>query len=340
MEYLKANYARLLLIVAALALAGTAFYVVSANNEFRSNFVPPAASGRGAPFAPNEGLAALKAEAGKLSEPGNFTWESGEGSLFVSRVYLLREGELVDILESDTQLYPGVPNEWILQYGLDYGDRDLMSKDTDNDGFSNEDEFRAGTNPCDAASKPPLWTKLRLASYEKIPFRIKFEGAPDAKPWDLPQGAKSFPPHTMFTINTIDFSEPTQFLKIGDKIKGTELKLIEAVPKMAKNRFGSDIDISELVVQDLTTKDKIILVSGKEVDSPYSYAIFSYPVTGQDIRVEKGKSFALAPSSDAYKLIDAGADGALIESVSVPGERHTVPPVTASPAPESPPLTP
>lgn len=333
MEYLKANYARLLVLVAALILIGAALYVVSAAQEFKSNFVPPPASGRGARFVPDEKLAALKAEAGKLSEPGKFSWEIGEGSLFVSRVYLLRDGELVDILESDTQLYPGVPNEWILKYGLDYGDRDLMAKDTDSDGFTNEEEFRAGTNPRDPASRPPLWTKLRLASYEKIPFRIKFEGAPDSKPWDLPQGAKSFPPRTMFTINTIDFSEPTQFLKIGDKIKGTELKLIEAVPKMAKNRLGTDIDISELFVQDSTTKDKIILVAGKEVDSPYSYAILSYPVTGQDIRVEKGKTFALPPSGDTYKLIDAGSEGALIESVSVPGERHTVPPLTASPAP-------
>lgn len=336
MDYLKANYARLLVLVSALLLAGTAFYVVSASQDFKSSFVAPPASATGAPFAPNDDLAKLKAEAGKLSEPGKFTWESGEGSLFVSRVYLLREGELVDILESDTQLYAGVPNEWILQYGLDYGDRDLMSKDSDGDGFSNEDEFRAGTNPRDAASKPPLWTKLRLASYEKIPFRIKFEGAPEAKPWDLPLGAKSFPPNTLFTINTIDFSDPTQFLKIGDKIKGTELKLVEAVPKMAKNRIGSDIDISELVVQDLTTKEKITLVSGKEVDSPYSYAIFNYPVTGEDIRVEKGRTFILSPGNDSYKLIDAGAEGAVIESISVPGERHTVPSASASLAPDSP----
>ncbi|MBU3665680.1 MAG: hypothetical protein FGM15_07380 [Chthoniobacterales bacterium] len=338
MDYLKANYERLLLILAALFLLGAAFFAVTGMQECRTTFVSPAQAGRGAAFAPNESLAALKSESAKLAEPGEFTWDAADGSLFVSRVYLLRDGELVDIFESNTQLYPGVPNEWILQHELDYADRDLMMKDADADAFTNEEEFRAGSNPRDPESKPPLWSKLRLASYEKIPFRIKFMGAPSSKPWDLPEGSKSFPADTLFAIaNPTDSNEPTQFLKIGDKIKGTELKIIEAIPKMTKNRIGADIDVSELVVQDLGTSDKIVLTAEKEVDSPYSYAIFNYAVTGEDIRVEKGKTFPLPPGRDSYKLIDADATGAVIESVSVPGERHTVPPASAqtAPAPES-----
>lgn len=321
MDYLKANYDRLLALVCALALIGAALYAVLGLPGVREEFTVPAARQTGDGFEENLLVSALQGELEKFTDPSAVAWGEAEGSLFVSRIYLLRDGELVDILESDTELYPGIPNEWIIQHRLDYTDADLADRDPDGDGFTNIEEFRAGTDPRDPVSRPPLWTKLRVKSFEKIPFRIKFMGAPSIGP------GEPFNPDTQFSINTIDYSSPTQFLKIGDKIAGTELEIIKAEAKSATNAVGATVDVSELTVRDGTTGDEIVLVNEKEVDSPYSYAILAFPITGEDIRVEKGRTFSLTTDGETYKLIDVDSDGAVISGVDAGAERLKVPPL-------------
>jgi hypothetical protein len=331
MDQIKKNYDRVLLVVFGLLLAGLSIYSVMSLQSIQSEHVMPVVRSDGAPFEQSEMISKLKAEALKITSPAGSVWDTeSPASLFVSRVYLLREGELVDIFDSDTELYPGIPNTWILEHKLDFTDSRLGEADADNDGFTNLEEFHAGTNPTLASSKPPLWTKLRMKSYQKIPFRIKFMGAPAVTLSELlsqtsPGGTAEFPEGTEFSINTLDYSSPTQFKKVGDKIDGTELKILSARAKAVTNDSGLIVDQSELTVKDEATGDEIVLVNQKEVDSPYSYALFDYPITGQEIRVEKGKPFELSPTGETYKLIDVNDAGAIISAKGSEGERLTVP---------------
>lgn len=321
MDFLRKNLHSVLLIVAALLLVGSAANAILSSGSLPAEFSPPPANFPKAAFEESEEVKELAGESARLLELDKAKWTAGESTLFVSRVYLLRDGALVDIEESSTELFPGISNSWILEHNLEYRDARLAESDPDGDGFTVLEEFKGGTSPVDPASKPALWSKLRVKSFEKIPFRIKFMGSPSVQPGD------PFAPDTLFSINTIDYSSPTQFLKVNDKIKGTELTIVRAESKKAKNSLGSDVDVSELFLKDQSTGDEITLVANKEVDSPYSFVIFAYPITGEDIRVEKGKTFSLAPNGEEYKLVDVDEAGAVIESVSVDGQRHTVPPL-------------
>jgi hypothetical protein len=323
-QAVKNGYDRFLLLVAGLLLAASAVFTAWSLGGLREAHQLPQVRPTGALFEPSEAVEQLRQEASRLNTPPDSLWEPADASLFVSRIYLLRDGELVDILESDTELYPGIPNEWIIEHDLDYTDPQLGERDADGDGFTNLEEFRAGTNPRDPTSKPALWTKLRVKSFEKIPFRMKFMGAPDVF---VQADTKQFPEDTLFSINTLDFSSPTQFLRIGDTIEGTDLKIISARPKAAVSEQGVLVDLSELTVRDGATGDEIILINEREVDSPYSFALLDYPITSEEIRVEKGKTFELAPNGEAYKLIDVDTGGAVISPVDSEGERLTVPPL-------------
>lgn len=332
MEFLKTNYDRVLLIIAGLVLVGITAYTSAGLAGIRGEFPLPAAAPKGAPFQADPELKRLVLEAPRLREPAKSGWGEAEQALFVSRTYLLREGQMVDIKDSGEQLHEGIDNAWIIQYGMEgYTDPEFPNKDPDNDGFTNLEEFSEGTSPKDGTSLPPLWKKLRLKSFEKIPFRVKFMGAPSLRP------GEPFAQDTEFSINTVDYSSPTQFLKVGQKIAGTELEITKAETKTVTNELGVAVDASELTLKDASTGDIIVLVNEKEVDSPYSYAILDNPVTGEEIRVEKGKTFALGPEEIAYKLVDVGSEGAVITPVQSEGQRLTVPPSAESkpPAPQN-----
>lgn len=331
MDQITKNYDRALLMVAGLLVVASALYSVVNWQNVQSEHVLPPVRSEGAAFNQDDTIAQLKSEALKITSPAGNIWDTDSAaSLFVSRVYLLRDGNLVDIFDSDTELYPGIPNAWILEHKLDFTDSRLGDSDADNDGFTNLEEFRAGTAPGDANSKPPLWTKLRMKSYEKIPFRIKFMGAPAVTLSELlsqtsPGGSAQFPENTEFSINTLDYSSPTQFKKVGEVIDGTELKIVSARAKAVTNPSGLVVDQSELTVKDESTGDEIILVNQREVDSPYSYALLDFPITGQEIRVERGKSFEIPGSGESFKLIDVNDAGAIILRSGSEGERLTVP---------------
>ena len=83
------------------------------------------------------------------------------------------------------------------------------TQDPDGDGFTNLEEWQSRTNPTDKNSHPPFIAKLKMKSFTREPFRLVFA----SRAGDT------------FTINSADLKEPTQFLKIGDTIRGTRFKL-------------------------------------------------------------------------------------------------------------------
>ena len=146
------------------------------------------------------------------------------------------------------------------------------SRTQDGDGFTNLDEWQGGTDPTSKDSHPDYLTKLHLVSATEEPFRFLFAS------WV----------GDTFGLNTIDQSEPTQFLKVGDVIRGTDFKIVKFTEKHERNQYGTNVDVSELLLKHQDTHAQVTLVKEKIATSPQSVATFVYSWSGAPgVRSEK-----------------------------------------------------
>src|SRR6185295_11248253 len=150
--------------------------------------------------------------------------------------------------------------EWLEQFGLPIAEADVLNQDPDSDGFTNLDEWQGHTNPTDKNSRPDYVVKLKLKSATEEPFRLMFSS------WV----------GDTYAINTIDLKQPTQFVKKGDTVKGTRFKVVKFTERYQQNQYGTDVDLSELTLENNETKEQLTLVKEKVAMSPESVATFVY----------------------------------------------------------------
>lgn len=311
MDWIKKNYDKVAL--GAVAIVCLTFCALSISWVFSfSTFFAE----RNSPKTPNQQigsaeLADLMTGMKKLESIDK--WNTYESSLFASRIYIFKNGELIDPMEGDRPLHPPIPNAWLLKHDLDYSQSDVLNTDPDGDGFTVLEEWKAGTSPTDTKSIPPYWTKLRLQEFEKIPFKVKFNGSPD--------GGETF------TINFIDDrSQATKYLPLKEEVKiaGVPYTLSKYTPKTI---MVNDIEkeVSELTLEDKATGQKIVLIQNQIVDSPTTFAVFFNELDGQSLKkVKKGDTFSLPQAPEVkYVLQEIYDDKAIISKET--GEKVEIP---------------
>jgi hypothetical protein len=296
MDWVRAHYERVLLIAAAALLFLCSIFIWHNAARFSSQLavMPPAPSLKSA--SPLANAQELSAAAEKLHQPPQWTF-GGRSGLFVPEKHFIGANGQPATLQT-TEVHPPVPNEWLEQFGLPIADADVLDQDLDGDGFNNLDEWSGHTNPTDGNSHPEYYTKLRLKSATEEPFRLVFSSWVD----------------DTYAINTIDLKQPTQFLRVGDLIKGTRFKILKFLEKYQPNKYGTNVDVSELTLEQQETKQQLTLVKEKAAMSPESVATLVYTWRGrQELQVRKDQEFSLKPQAQIkYKLIDVDPAKAVI----------------------------
>ncbi len=309
MNWAKQNYDRLLLAIFAvllLACAGLLLNNVRGYQETFAGMQGNVPQKRTLPVSVDPGK--ITAEQKKIADPD--TWgarslgQNRRLPLYVSVPYIAKseiddktgqtKTTLVDPYASGPEgqpLHPPVPNAWLIDNNLDMLSQNVLDQDPDGDGFTNLDEFNGKTDPNDPKKHPPYWTKLVLTRFQRIPFRLLYEAGTGP-----------------FQVNTLDLDQPTQFLKIGDLVKGTKFKLTKFEAKRGM-KDGINKDISEITLTNVETGETIVLPKQTEVDSPTTYAVLTYLWTGKPFAVKKNGEFTLAPEDKPptavkYKCVD------------------------------------
>ena len=312
MNWLRAHYDRVALVAAAAFLFFSAILISQNAIRFQARLsVIPAGSGPKSASSFAKALE-LKSAVEKLHQPPQWVL-SGRSGLFVPEKHFVGADGLLATLQT-TEVHPPVPNDWLEQSGLPIADADVLEQDPDGDGFNNLDEWQGHTNPVDGNSRPDYYTKLKLKSASEEPFRLLFSS------WV----------GDTYAINAIDLKQPTQFLKVGDTIRGTEFKIVKFVEKYQPNEYGTNVDVSELTLEQEETKEQLTLVKEKVATSPESVATFVYTWGGrQEFQVRKDREFSLKPQKQIkYKLVDVDLAKAVIVNTQKPNEPIEIGPLT------------
>jgi hypothetical protein len=305
MTWLRAHYDRAVVLAAALFLFCSALLIIRGVWQFSENFsalqTPPPPK----PAAPPPKAVEMEKASDKLRQPAQWTF-SGRSGLFVPEKHFIGTTGQPTTLQT-TEVHPPVPNEWLEEFALPIADADVLTQDQDADGFNNLEEWQNHTNPTDKNSHPPFVAKLKLKSFAQEPFRLVFAS------WV----------GDTFAINTSDLKEPTQFLKLGDPIRGTKFKLVKFEEKSEQNKYGTTIDVSELTLENQETHEPLSLVKEKIMISPESVANFVYNWGEvREFAVKKDQEFSLKPEEQIkYKLVDVQPGGAVIVNTQKSNER-------------------
>ena len=304
LEWIKAHYDRVALIAAGLFLFISAISIWWSAIQFGHRLVaqpgPPPKNASPPPMATE-----LDRAAERLQHPSQWKSSSRSGLLVPEKHFIGANGLPATL--QNTQVHPPVPNDWFEKFNLRIQDADVLEQDPDRDGFTNLDEWQGGTDPTNKDSHPDYLTKLYLVSAAEETFPFVFAS------W---VGGT-------FAINSIDQTEPTQFLKIGDTIRGTDFKIVKFTEKHARNQYGTNLDVSELLLEHKDTRAQVTLVKEKVATSPQSVATFVYTWGGRrEFEVRKDQEFSLKPIEEInYKLVDVQPTKAVIVNTQKPNAR-------------------
>ena len=307
MDWIKAHYDRVTVIAAAVFLLFCAVLVWRSAAKFGDDFLTAQAAPPPKKPSPPGKAGELETVIQKIQQPPQWTF-GGRSGLFVPEKHFIGATGLPATLQN-TQVHPPVPNEWLEQFNLPIADADVLTQDPDGDGFNNLDEWQGHANPIDKNSHPEYLTKLKLKAFKEEPFRLKFS---------------SWVGDTL-AINGIDMKTPTLFLKVGDVIPGTRFKIIKFTEKYLPDKYGTNMDVSEVLLEHEQTKDRLTLVKEKVAISPESVATFLYtwPANGEprEFEVRKDQEFSLKPQEEIkYKLVDVQPTKAVIVNNQKPNE--------------------
>jgi hypothetical protein len=302
LDWIKAHYDRVALIAAAVFLFLSAISIWWSAIQFGNRLVAHQPGSPPKNASPPAMATELDRAAERLQHPSQ--WKSSTRSgLFVPEKHFIGANGLPATLQN-TQVHPPVPNDWFEKFNLPIQDADVLAQDPDRDGFTNLDEWQGSTDPTNKDSHPDYLTKLHLVSATEEPFPFVFASRVGGT----------------FALNTIDQSEPTQFLKIGDVIRGTDFKIVKFTEKQARNQYGTKVDVSELLLEHQESKVQVTLVKEQVATSPQSVATLVYSWGGRrEFEVRKDQEFSLKPVEEIkYKLVDVQPAKAVIVNTQKP----------------------
>ncbi len=185
---------------------------------------------------------------------------------------------------------------WLKENGVE--PVSVLKKDTgqddDGDGFTNDEELAAGTDPNDPKSHPPYYTKLRLRRVEGERFPIEFSGVGKGGKIELSVQEKGGGGGGLQGGGGGEETARTEEVEEGGRVRGQPYKVVKLRARtIFEKDTGHKLDVSELTLANVDTGRKTVLIKGMPANSPDATALLVYRIDHSTIPVRQGQEFTL-----------------------------------------------
>lgn len=228
-----------------------------------------------------------------------------------SILLVLKDDQLFDLFVENPQLRPPMTNEFLVKNDLpDILFNNVNELDPDEDGFSNEEEFLAQTDPRNAASKPLATNKLFLKS------RITNDYILHLKSSTLPVQVQRLAPEPKRSV----FVEPGK--EFGFDTGVVRFKALSFERKVVPDPRTGERDVSELKCLDSATNKEFVLIRGEDFNLAEFEAQFEFRLgTVQEFTVKKGERFQLPGTGETYLVLEVEETTAKIAKIDGQGNQ-------------------
>jgi hypothetical protein len=302
------NYEKVLLIVAALLAAGVVTFTILDSQGLSDRLaIKQASSPNNLNPPPTERVKSVLA---RLME--KVSWISpvinGKPVPLNKSILLLQKGDqLFDLQVPEPALRPPMTNEFLVKNDIpNIESPNVGSLDPDNDGFSNEEEFTAKTNPRDEHSHPPVTQKLFLRQRITHDYKIKLNSS--SPPYQVQRIAPE-PKASKFVSPGDEFG--------FDKNAAARFKALTFTQKLEKSpTTGLETDVSELKCVDISTNKEFVLIKGQETNLADYEAEFEFRIGTPEVRkVREGETFQIPGLGVTFKVLSIEDSQAVIVPV-------------------------
>lgn len=190
---------------------------------------------------------------------------------------------------------------WFKKYHLDLNDPKMLDEDPDHDGFTNREEFLADTDPLDPNSRPGFHKIIRLKEYSEVRLPVVLESV---------EGDKAKIKHPDQTDGRMET------IKVGDTVKGLPLKVIKVESRKDTDKNGELADLSQVTLEDPSTKEKIVMTKDLPAKTSASYAVLVSTDGKTTLKVHQGDVFTWPGETGAtYQVLDLTKDQAVLQQI-------------------------
>jgi len=319
MSWLQKNYEKAILGGAALCAVGLAFGGWRALSRVDADFVNNTRGSGGSDTSVASADEVTKALASLRLER---SWdrrilEDRPVNLFVSIPLFVTSSapeRPVDLMK-DEPVHPPIPNIWWLENRIDPGYEDSPDRDPDGDGFTNLEEFLAGTNPNDPKSHPPLIAKLKYVGDETLTWAVRpgfpeGEGGASTNTFryldslrrnnNTGAGNPISPGGMFFSadpgMNRFKFLRHEQREIFNARIDMNETRIFALIEDQRPNKKGTVYELpaplSEVMTPEYQQYDRTAILSLEAIG-----------LSGQEFKVEEFTAFSLPPDAAEKNLM-------------------------------------
>jgi len=188
--------------------------------------------------------------------------------------------------------------EWFLKYGIDSKNPAMLDADTDGDGYSNREEFLAGTNPLDANSMPGMIDGLVMKEMKDVRVPVILREV---------KGGKA----RVERLDTPGMEE----LQEGSTPAGLPYRVTAIKHEVKADKHGVYSDVSQITLENPATKESVVLVRDLPARSSETHAVLVGPGgVEQTVRVDEVISLP-GQKDKKFKVLELRPDQVVVEEI-------------------------